>query len=142
MLFFSRGLSGMGAGGINALVLIMVGDLTSAMKESKRRKCQACLETLVVIGNGLGPVIAGAVAERASWRWTFWLLVPLTVVSGVVVAALMPGVKIAGDWKEKITGIDYAGTLTSIGAILLFLVSIIKDTHLYHRGVSPGSNIC
>lgn len=142
MLFFSRGLSGMGAGGINALVLIMVGDLTSTMKDSKRRKCQACLETLVVIGNGLGPVIAGAVAERASWRWTFWLLVPLTVVSGVVIAVLMPGVKIAGDWKEKMMGIDYAGATTSIGAILLFLVSLAKDIHLrYYRGI-PISDEC
>lgn len=126
MLFFSRGLSGMGAGGINALVLIIVGDLTSTMKDSRRRKCQACLETLVVIGNGLGPVIAGAVAERASWRWTFWLLVPMTVICGVFVAVLMPGVEIEGDWKEKMMDIDYIGTLTSIGAVLLILVSTVK----------------
>lgn len=118
-LFVFRALSGIGAGGINSLAMVIVSDITT-LKE--RGKYQGYLETLIVLGNGLGPLIGGAFSENVSWRWTFWFPVILTAFVTVIIMIMLPKPTVEGDWKQKIGHIDYWGIFCSLTAVLFVLV--------------------
>lgn len=118
-LFIFRALSGIGAGGINSLVMVIVSDITT-LKE--RGKYQGYLETLIALGNGVGPIIGGAFSENVSWRWNFWLLVILTAFVTVVVVVMLPKSTVEGSWRQKLGHIDYLGIFCSLTAVLFILV--------------------
>lgn len=122
MLFVFRAVSGVGAGGVNSLVMVVVSDITT-LKE--RGKYQGYLEIMIALGNGLGPLIGGAFSENVSWRWTFWLVVPLAGVAAGVVTLLLPQTKVEGDWRTKIAQIDYFGVFAGMGTVLLLLVCLM-----------------
>lgn len=122
-LFIFRALSGIGAGGINSLVMVIVSDITT-LKE--RGKYQGYLETFIALGNGVGPLIGGAFSETMTWRWTFWLPVILTVCATVVVIFMLPKATVEGSWREKVGHIDYLGILCSLTAVLFILVNTFR----------------
>lgn len=124
-LFVFRALSGIGAGGVNSLVMVIVSDITT-LKD--RGKYQGILETMIAVGNGCGPVIGGAFSQRGvgGWRWTFWLVVPLAVGAAGVVGWLLPRARVEGDWRGKVGKIDYWGIGISIAAVVLLLVCVFR----------------
>jgi len=119
MLFIFRAISGIGAGGVNSLVMVIVSDITT-LKE--RGKYQGILESMIALGNGVGPLVGGAFSQQVMWRWTFWFVVPLAALAAGVVWLLLPKTNVAGDWKMKVAQIDYRGVLTSMAAVVLLLV--------------------
>lgn len=118
-LFIFRALSGIGAGGINSLVMVIVSDITT-LKE--RGRYQGYLEAFVALANGVGPLIGGAFSEGATWRWAFWLPVILTACVTVVVVITVPQATVEGDWRQKVGHIDYLGIFCSLTAVLFILV--------------------
>lgn len=118
-LFIFRALSGIGAGGINSLVMVIVSDITT-LKE--RGKYQGYLETFIALGNGAGPLIGGAFSESVTWRWTFWLPAILAVCATVVVVIMVPQATVEGDWRKRVGNIDYLGIICSLTAVLFILV--------------------
>lgn len=121
MLFGLRALSGIGAGGINSLTMVIVSDIVTLRE---RGKYQGYLELMLALGNGLGPLIGGALSQHASWRWTFRLVVPLAGIAAAVVAWLLPQTRVDGSWREKVALIDGWGVSTSIAAVVLLLIPI------------------
>lgn len=118
-LFIFRALSGIGAGGINSLVMVIVSDIT-ALRE--RGKYQGYLEAFIALGNGAGPLIGGAFSENVTWRWSFWLPAVLTVFATVIVVIMVPQAIVEGDWRQKVGHIDYLGIFCSLAAVLFILV--------------------
>lgn len=71
-LYIFRAIAGIGAGGINSLVMIIFSDLTTLQQ---RGKYQGLMEANISLGNGVGPLIGGAFSQsQAGWRWTFWYI--------------------------------------------------------------------
>lgn len=66
MLIASRMVQGMGAGGITALVIILIGDLVGTRK---RGKYQGFIGATWAVASALGPVLSGVLADHISWRW-------------------------------------------------------------------------
>lgn len=66
MLVASRMVQGMGAGGITALVIILIGDLVGTRK---RGKYQGFIGATWAVASALGPVLSGVLADHISWRW-------------------------------------------------------------------------
>lgn len=72
----------------------------------KRQKLTSPLQgAFVGLGNGVGPVIGGALASQSeeSWRWIFRLNLPLSVIMVVCVVFFMPLKKVEGDWKVYVS---------------------------------------
>lgn len=66
MLIASRMVQGVGAGGITALVIILIGDLVGTRK---RGKYQGFIGATWAVASALGPVLSGVLADHISWRW-------------------------------------------------------------------------
>ncbi|KAK2810804.1 hypothetical protein FQN50_002627 [Emmonsiellopsis sp. PD_5] len=114
-LYVFRGIAGIGAGGINSLVMIIFADLTTLRQ---RGKYQGLLETNIALGNGVGPLIGGAFSQSsATWRWTFWFVVPVTCVAAVAILVAVPKSKVEGSMKDKILKTDFWGMMLSLGSI-------------------------
>lgn len=100
-----RGLQGLGAGGLMALALIILGDVLSPRE---RTKYQAAFFAVWGVASVLGPVLGGFFAGAsnllglAGWRWIFLINVPLGIVTMAVIIRVLhlPHVykKVRIDW--------------------------------------------
>ncbi|WP_309076357.1 MDR family MFS transporter [Paenarthrobacter sp.] len=87
-LAIARGIQGLGAGGLLALALTIIGDIV-ALKD--RAKYQGYFMSVFGISSVLGPVIGGAFAGSANilgfegWRWVFFINLPIGLAALVVV---------------------------------------------------------
>ena len=126
-LFVSRAFSGFGAGALNALVQIAVSDLTTL---KQRGYYFGIIGIATALGNGLGPLVGGALADKFGWRWTFWFIGPLAVVATFYLGLVFPpfksdGIRAGnGAVLKKLRQVDWFGVITSMMAIILILVSL------------------
>ena len=87
-LAIARGIQGMGAGGLLALALTIIGDIV-ALKD--RAKFQGYFMSVFGISSVLGPVVGGAFAGSESilgfdgWRWVFFINLPIGLAALAVV---------------------------------------------------------
>lgn len=87
-LAIARGIQGLGAGGLLALALTIIGDIV-ALKD--RAKYQGYFMSVFGISSVLGPVIGGAFAGSANilgfdgWRWVFFINLPIGLAALAVV---------------------------------------------------------
>lgn len=87
-LAIARGIQGMGAGGLLALALTIIGDIV-ALKD--RAKFQGYFMSVFGISSVLGPVVGGAFAGSANilgfdgWRWVFFINLPIGLAALAVV---------------------------------------------------------
>lgn len=126
-LFASRAFSGFGAGALNALVQIAVSDLTTL---KQRGYYFGIIGIATALGNGLGPLVGGALAEKFGWRWTFWFIGPLAVIAFSYLGLVFPPPKTNGIGASngailtKLRQVDWFGVVTSMMAIILISVSL------------------
>jgi predicted MFS family arabinose efflux permease len=85
---------------------------------------QGILGSCVGLGNTIGPFLAAAFIQTATWRALFWCICPLAVLAGVLVAFTLPPSKVHGDMKTKLKVIDYYGVVLSSSAVMLLLIPI------------------
>lgn len=87
-LAIARGVQGLGAGGLLALALTIIGDIVS-LKD--RAKYQGYFMSVFGISSVLGPVVGGAFAGSANilgfdgWRWVFFINLPIGLAALAVV---------------------------------------------------------
>ena len=79
-----RALQGLGAGGLMVGVLAIIGDLVSPRDRGKYQGYFAGLMAVATIG---GPLIGGFITDNLSWRWAFYVNVPLGILSLALVLA-------------------------------------------------------
>ncbi|KAJ6477656.1 major facilitator superfamily domain-containing protein [Mycena sanguinolenta] len=120
-LLIFRAVSGIGGGGLSTVAQIIVSDVVSLRE---RGKYQGILGASVAFAYGVGPVIGGLFVEHSTWRWIFWLTLPLTVVSAAAVYLFMPLKTVEGDWRQKIARIDFVGSLLILLASILLVLSL------------------
>ncbi|KAJ7921389.1 MFS drug transporter [Mycena leptocephala] len=120
-LLIFRAVSGIGGGGLSTVAQIIVSDVVSLRE---RGKYQGILGVSVAFSYGVGPVIGGLFVEHSTWRWIFWLTLPLTVVSAAAVYFFMPLKTVEGGWRQKLGRIDFVGSLLILLASTLLVLSL------------------
>ncbi|KAK2001952.1 MFS general substrate transporter [Colletotrichum falcatum] len=121
MFYVFRGVAGIGGGGVSNLSMIILSDVVTL---EQRGNYQGILGSMVGLGSALGPFLAAALVEKATWRAFFWMLSPLGAVVGVVAYFLLPSKPSDEGFVEGVKKIDYAGSLTSSTAVVFLLVPI------------------
>ncbi|KAK0635874.1 major facilitator superfamily domain-containing protein [Bombardia bombarda] len=130
VLITGRVLVGIGGGGIMALSLILVIQLTS---KRRRGLWIGIANAGFTIGLSTGAVVYGALLPVIGWRALFWLQCPMGVFAGLGVYFSLPA-SLHDDMRtkglkeqttlQKLAGLDYAGAFTLTTTILLFLYAL------------------
>jgi EmrB/QacA subfamily drug resistance transporter len=116
MLVASRALQGMGGGAIMVTATALIGEVIPLRD---RGRYQGALGAVFGVTTVVGPLLGGFFTDHLSWRWAFWINVPVAVVVFLVAAAAIPALG-----KSTRPVIDYAGiVLVGVGASGLTLAT-------------------
>ncbi|KAJ7573867.1 MFS general substrate transporter [Mycena floridula] len=106
LLILGRAIQGVGGGGIQAATSIIISDLVP-LKE--RGLFQGITGLVWSLGTLTGPFIAGSLAERASWRWLFYMNIPLCAVAFLMVLLFFNLHTPTESLMRKLEMIDWVG---------------------------------
>ncbi|MBX7470633.1 DHA2 family efflux MFS transporter permease subunit [Streptomyces sp. NPDC058961] len=113
-----RALQGLGGGGLMVLSMAIVGDLVSPRE---RGKYQGLFGAVFGATSVLGPLLGGFFTEQLSWRWVFYINLPIGVIALLVIAAVLH-IPARGTRHT----IDYLGTflIASVATCLVLVASL------------------
>lgn len=121
-LILFRAVQGLGGGAIYALSFIVVGFLFPA---EQRAKVQGIISGIWGVASVLGPLAGGIITENWSWRWAFFVNLP---VAAVAIALIVVGLKEARR-ERRAHKFDIAGMLTLLAALLLLFYALSHGAH-------------
>jgi EmrB/QacA subfamily drug resistance transporter len=107
-LVLYRAIQGLGGGGLMVLSQAIIGDVVSPRE---RGKYQGAFGAVFGVSSVAGPLLGGFFVDKLSWRWVFYVNIPIGIVALIVVAVVLPKTKAV----ERPT-IDYAGIGLLAGA--------------------------
>ncbi|KAJ2981673.1 hypothetical protein NUW58_g6630 [Xylaria curta] len=119
MFIAARGVQGIGGGGINMLLDLIVCDLVPLRE---RGKYMGLLFGVATLAAAVGPLIGGALTNAGAWRWIFWINLP---IGGVCIVITFLFLKVThrkeGNWLDRLRRVDWIGTLILVGSTVSVL---------------------
>jgi multidrug resistance protein len=121
-----RAVQGLGAGAVFPMAITIVGDVYTL---EERARVQGYLASVWGISSVVGPTLGGVFSEYVSWRWIFFINIPLSIA-----AALM----IQRRFHEKVTRsrptIDYAGAAALTAGLTLLILGVLEGGQAWSWG--------
>ncbi|MFI1655523.1 DHA2 family efflux MFS transporter permease subunit [Streptomyces sp. NPDC020472] len=113
-----RAVQGLGGGGLMVLSMAIVGDLVSPRE---RGRYQGLFGAVFGATSVLGPLLGGLFTEHLSWRWVFYVNLPIGIVALFVIAAVLH-IPV----RSTPHTIDYLGTflIASVATCLVLVASL------------------
>ncbi|KAB8291264.1 hypothetical protein EYC80_009950 [Monilinia laxa] len=124
MLIVGRAVAGAGASALFSGGMTIIGFTVPLIK---RPLYIAMLSSMFGISSVVGPLLGGALTDKASWRWCFWINLPFGAIAIGAVAAFFkpPPRKISGmTVKQRLMEIDIVGAVFLMGAIICLLLAL------------------
>jgi EmrB/QacA subfamily drug resistance transporter len=120
-----RAVQGIGGGGLLTGAQTIVADV---VPPRDRGRYQGLFGSVFGVTSVLGPLIGGFFVDNLSWRWVFYVNLPIGAVALIVVAAVLPG-----HLRRAQHRIDYAGTVLLAGSAtsLVLLTSLGGTTYAW-----------
>jgi EmrB/QacA subfamily drug resistance transporter len=109
-----RGLQGIGAGGLMTLAMTIIGDV---VPPRQRGRYQGYMGAVFALASVIGPLLGGFFVDQLSWRWVFYVNIPVGAVALVVTSIVLDL-----PYTRMVHRIDWAGTVllvSAVGSILL-----------------------
>lgn len=129
-LILWRAIQGIGGGIITANAFTIIGDLFSARE---RGRWQGFIGAVFGLSSVVGPLLGGWLTDphlimglTTSWRWTFWLNVPIGIAAFAVIAAFCPPLK-----HDNKPVVDYKGAMLLTLALGTFVLAIDNTEQIF-----------
>ncbi|CAI7637781.1 unnamed protein product [Penicillium pancosmium] len=121
MLIAGRALQGVAGGGLLQLVTIVISDLFSVRHRSLYLGLMECMWALA---GGIGPLMGGAFSEYVTWRWNFWINLPVSGFAFVLLFFFLDVHNPKTNMMDGIKAIDWFGSLSVLGLTLMLLLGL------------------
>ncbi len=117
-LIIFRAVQGLGAGAVLPIVLTIIGDIFVL---EERAKVQGLFSGVWGISSIVGPALGGLIVDHFSWRWVFFINVPIGLVSCILLI-----IAFKEQVERKKPHLDYLGTVALTGSIVALLFAFLQ----------------
>ena len=117
ILIATRIVQGAGAA---ILMPVCIAVVTNAVPPAQVRRAVGVVFGVAAVGQGFGPLFGGAITEISSWRWVYWINVPIVALVAVLVIWAVPQSRDASDERR----IDWPGLVLVIVGISAFTYGV------------------
>ncbi|RDA82557.1 hypothetical protein CP532_2932 [Ophiocordyceps camponoti-leonardi (nom. inval.)] len=119
-----RAIAGVGAAGVGSGSYTLVAFIA---EPRKRAAYTGLLGAIFGIGSVLGPLLGGVFSSRSTWRWCFYINLPIGVLPVLTITATPQKMPL----KEKLLQMDPLGTCLLMGAIITYLMAVHYGGQIY-----------
>ncbi|TPX38174.1 hypothetical protein SmJEL517_g00180 [Synchytrium microbalum] len=121
MLIVGRAIAGVGLGGVFTMVLLIIAELVSMQERSKY---QGLIGAVYGLSSVLGPIAGGLFTEHVSWRWCFYINLPIGAITVLVVSLFLHLKSPEGSVMAKLRRVDFLGIIILILAVIAFVTAV------------------
>jgi EmrB/QacA subfamily drug resistance transporter len=111
-----RFVQGLGAGGLITLAMTIIGDV---VPPRQRGRYQGYMGAVFALASVIGPLMGGFFVDQLSWRWVFYVNLPVGAVA-LVVTSIVLDLPV----RRVSHSIDYVGTALLVGAVGSVLLAV------------------
>lgn len=126
MLITFRVLQGLGAGGLTALVQVVMADI---IPPRERGRYMGLLGAVMAVATVGGPLLGGVITDSAGWRWNFYIAVPFAVVAIILLQKTLH----IPTRRRKVT-IDYLGAVLIAAGVSTLLIWVTLAGNQFEWG--------
>ncbi|KAF2758475.1 MFS multidrug transporter-like protein [Pseudovirgaria hyperparasitica] len=133
-LIVLRAFQGIGGAGMYNMAMTVIAE---AIRPEDFPKYVSLVAAVTAVSFAIGPLIGGAIVDHASWRWVFWINVPIAAVAFVILCIAIPNFFPYHNRPQERNRISYASLrrLDIVGALLFLGVSVPLVTALEEGGI-------
>ncbi|KAI1255411.1 hypothetical protein MGN70_003477 [Eutypa lata] len=108
VVLVGRTIQGTGGGGIVVLLEILISDLIPLAHRGTWFSINAAMWSFGTAG---GPLMGAAFAQYVSWRWIFWINLPIVGIGMLLVTLFLKQAKLPGNIVHKLIKFDWLGAI-------------------------------
>ncbi len=116
-LIVFRGIQGIGAGIAMGLLFTIIGDI---FPPAQRARYQGLFASVFGLASIFGPTLGGWITDQFSWRWTFYVNLPVGIIAASAILVEFPYFRPVGVQRK----IDWWGVLSLTGCLVPLLLAL------------------